>query len=168
MSSLALFFTLTSFTLTPFWFFKHIHSNSSFYVCERLWAPSKSWAFSKSSKWTFNHVPYICHGMVLVYGFWPFVQFFSSMRFQQCFFPLIFFYFAFHITLGLTYGCITFEVAHLLACPNPLMGFIQLLNENLQYTTSSIASIQFQEFYLNPWLPRPKKESGIDIKIKCE
>jgi len=55
-------------------------------------------------------------------------------------------------------------------------GFIQLSNENLQYTTSSIASIQFQEFYLNAWLPRPipnflppsKKEFGIALKIKCE
>lgn len=80
------------------------------------------------------------------------------------------------ITLGLTYGCITFEVARLLACPNPSTGFKQLSNENLQYTTSSIASIQFQELYLNPWLPLPipnflppfKKEFGIAIKIKCE
>ncbi len=62
------------------------------------WAPSKSWAFSKSSKWTFNHVPYICHGMVLVCGSWSFVWFFSSMRFQQWFFPLIFFYSVSHHT----------------------------------------------------------------------
>jgi hypothetical protein len=100
-----------------------------------------------------------------------FIHEISAMLFSLKLFLLFF-----HITLGLTYGCITFEVARLLACPNPSMGFIQLSNENLQYTTSSIASIQFQEFFLNPWLPHPipnflppfKKEFGIAIKVKCE